>query len=186
MMMKRVSVLRLVAGLAGAMLVAAAQADSVSGNFLHENGSPSATSGGSVTFTLNGDGTIAASLTSLDGGIIGFGFDSVNPNLPESGFPPGQPANPYGWLGSYGYFPSGFLASTPYPASMTWTIGNPGDYSSVSQVLGGPNLSWDFYMFSGPGNEWAAVAAVPEPQTYAMLALGLGVLGWMRSRRARA
>jgi hypothetical protein len=52
------------------------RADMLSANFTVDNGSPSATSGGMVTFTLNADGTIAASVVSFGTDIYGLGFDS--------------------------------------------------------------------------------------------------------------
>ncbi len=78
---------------------------------------------GTVSFTLNGDGTIAAVVSDTNGSIIvGFGYDSATANLPESNFSPLQPTNPYGWLDSFGYHPSGFLAgstpTTPEPGTL--------------------------------------------------------------------
>ncbi len=69
------------------MASAAARADAVTGTFDIVNGSPSA-SGGTVVFTLNGNGTIAASLGSFGPAINGFGLDSVAFDLAESNFSP--------------------------------------------------------------------------------------------------
>ena len=67
------------------LLSVGAFADSVTGQFtIDVNGNP-VPSQGSVTFTLNGDGSISASLTVTNGfNILGFGFNSLTPDLPES------------------------------------------------------------------------------------------------------
>jgi len=82
-------------------LGSAARADAVLGDFVVRNGGTSS-SGGSVTFTLNGNGTIAASLRSLAGAIVGFGFDSAAFAIPESDFLPTVPDNTFGRDNLYG------------------------------------------------------------------------------------
>ena len=76
----------------------AAFADSVTAQFtIDVNGNP-VTSQGSISFVLEADGTIDATLTITNGAnIVGFGFNSATPNLPESNFSPTQPDNPDGW-----------------------------------------------------------------------------------------
>jgi hypothetical protein len=188
----RIRMLGSVAAVASCLfLIAPAHADSLFGDFTIKNGAASA-SGGQVTFNLNGDGTIAASLSSLDGGIVGFGFDSIAFDLPESNFS-FPPTNAFGWADMYGGQRSGFAC---YGSSgldncgtnVTWTIGNAGDFSSVSQALGGGNSTTDFFLYTADqGNQWGANAVagapVPEPETYAMMLAGLGLLGFVARRR---
>lgn len=132
---------------------------------------------GQVTFSLNADGTIAATLIGYDShNLVGFGYNSLLPNLPESGFFPTLPDNPYGWGDAFGTQPSGFLC-TACGTMESFTIGNPGDYTSVWQVLGGgPQSTVDFFLLSG-GNQYGGDAlstTVPEPAS--VLLLGAGVL----------
>ena len=76
------------------LLSVGAFADSVTAQFtIDVNGNP-VTSQGSISFTLEANGTIDASLTITNGAnIIGFGFNSATPDLPESNFSPTQPDN---------------------------------------------------------------------------------------------
>ena len=168
-----------------AVLSAAAgvRADSLTAQFLHASGAPAAVSGGQVDLDLLVDGRVLATVAAANGGIVGFGFNSVQFNLPLSGFPEGQPNNALGWgSGTYGDFTSGFAANAPYPAAVSFFIGSFGDYNSVSQVLGGANPQWNFFLIDGNFTEWAA-APVPEPGTWALMALGLvGVASRVRRR----
>lgn len=181
--MSALSVLRPVA-LACLCTLGAAKADSLSAQFLHQGGAPSTVSGGQVDLDLLVDGRVVATVSAASGGIVGFGFNSVEFNLPLSGFPDGQPENPYGWgSGTYGNFHSGFLANDPYPAAISFFIGGFGAYSSVAQVLGGPNPQWNFFLLDGNSTEWAA-APIPEPGTWALMALGLAAVA-SRARHRR-
>ena len=165
-----------------------ARADILTGNFLIENQLPSA-SGGTITFTLNGDGTIAADLVSTAGRIDGFGFNSIGPNrLPELNFSYASTVSS-GWGDVYGVQHSGLYVGSGGPTTLTWTIGNVGEFTSVFDALGGNTSSTDFYMRAGTGtyNDWGANAvltsAVPEPSTWAMMLLGFAGLGFVAYRR---
>lgn len=187
--MKALSIFVSLCGLAsGIMSAASARADELVGYFTIDNGSPSA-SGGEVTFVLNGDGTISADLIStLAGAFQGFGFDSAQIDLAESNFAPTAPDNTVGWDDLYGYHPSGFLC-TSCGTSETWTIGTPGEFTSVFQALGGNTASTDFFLFSQAGDQWGAnVSSVPVPEgsTWGMMLLGFAGLGFAGYRRARA
>jgi hypothetical protein len=161
-------------------------ADSVTGNFNLDQNLNTVPSQGSVTFTLNGDGTIAASLTITNGlNILGFGFDSLAVNLPESNFSPTQPDNAFGWLDAFGYHPSGFACSA-CGTFETWTIGNPGDYTSVLQALNGNTATTAFFLYDSNATQWGAqisLGTIPEPGT--LLMMGTGALGVLASIRRK-
>ena len=165
-------------------------ADALIGYFNLDTSLNSQPAAGQVIFTLNGNGTIAASLTSYGpNNILGFGFDSVAANLPESGFAPTIPDNPFGWLDSFGYHPSGFLCSA-CGLTESWVIGNPGDYTSVWQALGGTTASVDFFLYDSAGTESGGNAQtyspVPEPGSLMLLGTGaLGLFGTIRRKLAR-
>jgi hypothetical protein len=105
---------------------------------------------GQIIFTLNNDGTIAASLDDYGPATVyGFGFDSTG-NTAESAFAPGTPDNVFGWTDGFGYQFGGFGSYVTYnvPLQESWVIGNPGDFTSVSQALdGGSNSQVDFFLY---------------------------------------
>jgi len=163
-------------------------ADSVSGNFNLDTSLSSVASQGEVTFTLNANGTIAASLMTYYNTILGFGFNSAAADLPESNFSPTVPDNPDGWIDSFGYQPSGIFC-TACGFDESWTIGNVGDYTSVFQALNGPagQSTVAFFLYDSTNSQYGAQAqaAVPEPGSLALAAIEAGLFGVLAALRRK-
>jgi len=164
-------------------------ADAVQGTFNLDSSLNPIPSVGTVSFVLQGNGTISASLTTSVSGILGFGYDSTAFNLPESNFSnPGSISNTEGWQGTaFGGLDSGFAADGSQ-SSYTFTIGTPGEFSSVFNVLNAGSSTVNFFLFDSHDDQFGAqavVPGVPEPGTLLLLATGgLGMIGAVRRRLA--
>jgi len=165
-------------------------ADAVQGMFNLNSSLNPIPSVGTVSFVLQADGTISASLTTSVSGILGFGYDSTATNLPESNFSnPGSISNTDGWGDAFGNQRSGFAADSSQ-ASYTFTIGNPGDFTSVFNVLNAGTSSVNFFLVDANDDQFGGqavplVPGVPEPGTLLLLATGgLGMIGAVRRRLA--
>lgn len=90
-----------------------------------------------------------------------------------------------------GAFQSGatiYVTATDADGSYTYTLEDARRFSFVGFVSNGPLLSLEVSADQAGGPVWGTVnnfvlAAVPEPETYAMLLAGLGALGFMARRR---
>lgn len=121
--------------------------------------------------------------------IYGFGFNSLAKDLPESNFTT-TPDNPWGWGDSFGSQPSGFGCYYTGVCGFdeSWTIGNVGDYTSVSQVLnGGSQSTVAFFLYDSTGASYGAQAqaAVPEPGSLALAAIEAGLFGVLAALRRK-
>lgn len=138
---------------------------------------------GQVIFTLNSNGTVAATLTSYGPATIqGFGFDSTGV-LPEYGFSSTPPTYlNLDWWDNLGHQESGFgyFWLDPGPLTESWTIGNPGEFTSVTQLLTGGSSSVDFVFDDSDFHYWGGNAqpysAIPEPSTLLMFCSGVACL----------
>jgi hypothetical protein len=143
---------------------------------------PEPVPGGEVTFNLNADGTIAASLISYYEPIYGFGFDSIT-NLPESNFSPKTPTSTSRWSDTWGNQMSGFYISSTIPAGVIekWTIGQAGEFTSVFDALDG-GLSTHPFFLDGPYALYAGdISTAPIPGTVWLFGSGLaGLIGLKR------
>ena len=180
------------------ILAGPATADVVTADFNNWYGIPTSSSGGELTLTLNGDGTVGAIATSFVGPIFGVAIDS-GLHFSESNFPSDYFETNW-WLTSWGDYATG-LAELVYhsASSVSWTIGAPGQFTSVQQLLGGSDSSYDFWMAvctngydcysPTPLTANATVAATPLPAALPLFATGLGAMGlfgWRRKRKAQA
>jgi hypothetical protein len=143
---------------------------------------------GQITFTLNLDGTIAASLWDYGPATVdGLGFNSCLCNLPESGWTPGTPDNFFGWSDAFGSQYSGFGSYVTFgvPLQESWTVD--GTYTSVWDVLNNPYSSVNFYLNDSNGQFGAGlVSPVPEPGSFLLMGTGaLGLLGALRRKLSR-
>lgn len=168
-----------------AFAVGTARADSLTANFNSYRGKPyDYASWGSLNLALNPDGTIAANLAA-NWPVLGFGLDSAT-TLSESNFSAGTTVNTWGWNdATYGRFASGFSFCQPYPATpLSWTIGTPGEFTSVRDLLDGNGATVDFLLIMPiPGDgtaSFGAMAPIPEPAPWTLALCG-GV--WLARRR---
>ena len=153
--------------------------------------------GATASLKLNPDGTILATLVSLssDWQLIGFGVDS------STVYESHDFSSPTGVFStvvatSFGDFWTGWGGGeTQNNLSMTWLIGTPGTFTSLSQIINGGHSPYDAFAYVlnlAPfgTTEYAAnftlVSAVPEPETQALLMTGLGALAIVARRRKKA
>jgi hypothetical protein len=137
---------------------------------------------GQVIFTLNSNGTVAATLTSYGPPtILGFGFDS-NSSLPQYNFSSTRPTYLSSCSDNFGLQQTCFayFFLDPGPLSLSWTIGNPGEFTSVTQLLTGGTSSVDFWFDDSDFHQWGGNAQpyspVPEPSTVLMFCSGVACL----------
>ncbi len=77
----------------------------------------------------------------------------------------------------FGIQHSGWTGPTGSPEA--WTIGTPGQFTSVYQALGGTTSTVDFFL-SDLNGQWGANAlpvATPEPGSFALLGMGMLAFG---------
>lgn len=127
---------------------------------------------------LNGVGSITYDHKIFDtGSIINFGPYGARV------FGPGGAAS---WNGATPTGPTGWVTQTVALNAANWTVtsgtwngllSNVTDFQIVIELVGNPTLPGDI---TGLDN---VAVVIPEPETYAMLALGLGVLAVARLRR---
>ena len=152
--------------------------------------------GGTVTLELKPNGTIFATaqtvgaLNLLSVGLNSkvdyetYGFSASNVEDTQVGT-------------SFGYFDTAWIGIGGQMlgnTTLTWSIGAPGTFDSVYDVLGGSRSSYDAFLYvmdiqTSALTEYAAnftaVGSIPEPETYSLMIAGLAAVGLAARRRNR-
>ena len=174
-------------------------ADSATATFTSSNGGAGPVPGGTATLTLQNDGTINGAFQSLAGGILLVGLDSLI-SYPLHDF--SSPATASVVQTFFGTFLSGAVPQNTFPLTLSFSVGAPGQFSTVSDVYGGSNAQFDafMYVFNTAGSDdgdlrvtqyggnfvlETTTPPVPEPETYTLMLAGLGIVGWIGRRRLR-
>jgi hypothetical protein len=185
-------------------------ADTVIGNFDIAPGGSIVPSQGEVLFSLNSDGTIAANVTVTNGEWIqimswSWGASNVANQPPVSGTHEGKAdLSDIGISDGFGTQDAALIC-TACETDLSWTIGNPGEFTSVLQAFNcmicetvgaaafafqpadASTSSVDFVLEDTAGNFWGAdakLAPTPEPGSLALLGVGvLGVAGMVLRQR---
>ena len=155
-------------------------------------------SAGTLTLTLNPNGTIAATLVSNGAGISMFGANTgvYNNTTSALGCLPTHGTN------AFGSYDTALVTHTggPCGTTLTFTIGTVGEFNSVYQLttgigydqvhFGAPPPVTQFWMLTGVVNalgseNYGANANAPVPEPSSLLLLGSGLLGLGRIVRHR-
>lgn len=177
--------------MAGAALVTAiasqAQAAAVSTNFAPYQAAIPGEVFGTGTFVLALDGTISASVTAFDSSVVGFGVDAPRKYQTSNFSDPAAKSGGWGITVGEAYY-TGIICGYGCGTTVNFTIGNPGDFNSITELYDGGGAAYDFFLFNKEGkgffgNAVAISPEVPEPATWAMMLAGFGMIGFATRRR---